>query len=1373
MSRADQGSAIPSAPSSPATTVDESRGASPPSTGYPEPSLALRNAGRYRPLRFHARGGLGEVFIAEDTELHREVALKEIQQRHVHDGRSRARFLMEAEITGRLEHPGVVPVYGLGSRDDGRPYYAMRFIRGDSLKDAIERFHAVKDQNLLSGERSVEFRKLLGRFIDVCNAIAYAHSRGVLHRDLKPGNVMLGEFGETLVVDWGLAKILSALPAADVNPPSDDVTLPLSFGSDRVETVSGAAVGTPAYMSPEQADGKLDQLGPATDVYGLGATLYCLLTGQSTVQGQDKNDALDRARRGDIAPPSEVRPDVPKALSAICMKALALRPADRYETPLTLAADLEHWLADEPVSAYGDPVLVRAARWARKHKPVVATAAAVLLTATVGLAAGMFYVKAEKDRTELARQGEQRQRTVAEANAERAEAAFAKAKEAVDKYLKEVAEDRQLKDTPGLHDLRKRLLTAAVPFFTWFTEQRPTEPRLRADQGWAFGRLASLQEELGDDSSALANRERHREICAQLVANYPEDATYQSDLGGALHNLATFLHREGVLDKARTLYEEAIGHAQIAVQAEPSNAMFRLHLSNHKHNLGALLAATDRLREAETAYGDALAIRRQLATDFPHGLEFRRVLAGSYLNMGALLSDTARPHEAESAYGEGLAIFKELVAEFPHQAEYRNELAGTFGNLAILHSERGEFRLAKANLEEAQQHHEVALKVNPQHPSYRQFYFIDLLALVSANAGLLDQPGATRAAEKIRDLGWDPASDALGAALALARCIPVVSGHDQLDARQRHSAVEFYGDQAMAMLRDAVAKGFNLREHRELMMQKGLEPLHSRDDFKKLLAELEGSYTNLGRHADAVKLHEETLALKKAKLGPDHPDTLASMDNLATSYAAVGRYADALKLYEETLQLCKAKLGPDHPNTLATMNNLSTSYAAVGRYASAVKLNEETLALMKAKLGPDHRDTLGSMNNLASSYDDLGRHADAVKLHEETLALRKAKLGPDHPHTLISMNNLANSYAKLGRQADALKLHKETLALRKANLGPDHPDTLQSMYNLANSYADLGRHAEALKLAEETLALQKAKLGPDHPDTLSTMHNLAHSYSALGRQADALKLHKETLALRKANLGPDHPDTLQSMYNLANSYADLGRHAEALKLAEETLALQKAKLGPDHPDTLSTMHNLAHSYSALGRHADALKLREETLGLQKAKLGLDHPDTLLSMGMLAGSLSQVDRGAEAVPIIDECVRRAAGKVVEPVLIPGVMDLRLRHFEKSKDSTGCRATAEMWEKLNRTDADSLYTGACMRAVTAAVVWVDPKTPGADATRLAKVEADKAMDWLRRAVAAGYKDVEHMRKEVDLGALRGREDFKMLLAELEAGKEKEKK
>jgi serine/threonine protein kinase/tetratricopeptide (TPR) repeat protein len=339
-----------------------------------------------------------------------------------------------------------------------------------------------------------------------------------------------------------------------------------------------------------------------------------------------------------------------------------------------------------------------------------------------------------------------------------------------------------------------------------------------------------------------------------------------------------------------------------------------------------------------------------------------------------------------------------------------------------------------------------------------------------------------------------------------------------------------------------------------------------------------------------------------------------------------------------------------------------------------------------AHLGPDHPDTLRSMNRLASIYYDLGQRAEALKLREETLGLCKAKLGPDHPDTLESMDSLAGSYANLGRHTEALKLQEETLAVRQAKLGADHADTLMSMNNLANRYYDLGRYAEACKLHEETLALRKAKLGPDNLDRLNSMNDLANAYSKLGRHTEALKLYEETLAIQKAKLAPDHPITLLSMNNLAFCYFASGRYAEARKLNEETLALRKAKLGFDHPDTLMSMNDLANAYLYLGQPAAALKLQEETLVLRKAKLGPDHPDTLMSM---------------------------------------------------------------------------YNIAC--------IYARMISKAADRDK----QTDVAMDSLKNAIAAGFKDLALLKKDTDIDALRDREDFKKLVADLEAKLAKEKK
>ena len=308
---------------------------------------------RFHILRKHASGGLGRVSLAYDRLLKREVALKEIRDSLADDAESRRRFFREAEITSQLEHPGVVPVYTLGQFENGRPFYVMRFIRGTSLQKAIDRFHFPTTEELLG--RVVTFRRLLRQFIDVCNTIAYAHSRGVLHRDIKPSNIMLGEFGETLVVDWGLMKSESSQTSEDSNGESSQC--------DR--TQDGAILGTPEFMSPEQAAGKNDELGPKSDIYSLGVTLHVLLTGRRpsdpTIQ---KRIVLD-CRFPDVIHNVQFR--IPPQLGAICQKAMAKKAEDRYQSATELAEDVERFLADEPVNASPEGIVQKLARLTRRH----------------------------------------------------------------------------------------------------------------------------------------------------------------------------------------------------------------------------------------------------------------------------------------------------------------------------------------------------------------------------------------------------------------------------------------------------------------------------------------------------------------------------------------------------------------------------------------------------------------------------------------------------------------------------------------------------------------------------------------------------------------------------------------------------------------------------------------------------------------------------------------------------------------------------------------------------------------------------------------------------------------------------------------------
>jgi WD40 repeat protein len=348
-----------------------------PPQGNAEESPRAPSQDRFELIKQHAWGGLGEVYVAFDHELNREVALKRLQERHAGSADSRIRFLLEAEITGGLEHPGIVPVYGMGMSDDGRPYYAMRFIRGQTMRAAIDEFHANTPAS--SEKWRTGLRHLLGRFIAVCNAVDYAHSRGVIHRDLKPTNVMLGKFGETLVVDWGLAK--ASQLCSQLSPGEERKLLPSSEAVSS-ETLPGSAIGTPGFMSPEQAEGRIADIGPASDIYTLGVTLYLLLAGCEPFDGKNVAELLSQVRKGEFRPPRERNPAVPAPLEAICKKAMRLLPKDRYPTCGAMVKDIQRWLDDEPVGAFAEPLSARLFRWMRGHR---------LLTARFGgLAAGLL-----------------------------------------------------------------------------------------------------------------------------------------------------------------------------------------------------------------------------------------------------------------------------------------------------------------------------------------------------------------------------------------------------------------------------------------------------------------------------------------------------------------------------------------------------------------------------------------------------------------------------------------------------------------------------------------------------------------------------------------------------------------------------------------------------------------------------------------------------------------------------------------------------------------------------------------------------------------------------------------------------------------------
>lgn len=349
---------------------------------------------RYTLLRKLGQGGLGIVWLARDENLQRYVALKEISREIAPSDAALEHFRREAEITGRLEHPSIVPIYQFG-RDEktGKSFYVMRFLGRRTLQDAIAEYHERRDSKL---EDSMVLHRLLAAFVSVCHAVEHAHARQIIHRDLKPSNVALDEFDQVTLLDWGLAKINDATGLYDVGGRTEPGDLH-SMGS----TAIGRVIGTPLYMAPEQASGRLEEVDALTDVYGLGGILYAILTGsgphQATVDSMETrvgaSDVLARIVADSITPPTKLTSNVPPELNAICLKALSAKPYLRYGSAAMLAEDVQRYIAGTPVIAYVAPMKRRVSRWMSKHPTLTQT---ILLMASMVIISGIIVGRTAK-----------------------------------------------------------------------------------------------------------------------------------------------------------------------------------------------------------------------------------------------------------------------------------------------------------------------------------------------------------------------------------------------------------------------------------------------------------------------------------------------------------------------------------------------------------------------------------------------------------------------------------------------------------------------------------------------------------------------------------------------------------------------------------------------------------------------------------------------------------------------------------------------------------------------------------------------------------------------------------------------------------------
>jgi serine/threonine-protein kinase len=713
------------------------------------PSAGIAAAGgqnqqaRFTRLRLHATGGMGRVWLARDERLRREVALKELRPELVSRQEVEQRFLAEARITGRLEHPGIVPIYEL-VRDGASDAYAMRFLRGRTLTEAIKAYHEKKRVAPAILERAA----LLQVFVTVCETVAFAHARGVWHRDLKGQNVLLGDFGEVIVLDWGLAKEASRAavpePADDASRLNDAVASSRAAGPDppatqadlpeSAVTLAGQIIGTPYYMSPEQAAGETARIDQRSDIYSLGAILYEILTGQvpftdqTTLSGEKSMEALlRRIRHEPPTRPRQLAPDAPVPLQAVCLRALAKDPADRYQSATELAQEVRRWLADEPVRAHKDAWNVRLGRWARRHRTMVASLGVFLSAIIVGLVVTTLLINHEKSRTEQARAKAVRN--------------FRKAQEAVDRYFMQVSEVRLL-DEPGMLPLRQELLASARDFYEDFAREHKNDVNSRRALGEARLKLARITRAMGDRAASLKMLEDAQGLFKELAAEHPEDESYELSLAQSYveHGFhSSRLHgrspeAEAELEKARSILKalvarnrsranrtelghvlnyivayhdafyqiddkaEAVKIAQKSEQAalavaalwkeladeEPDVPVRLKDLAGAYNNLANLYGNLRDQDKRKTYLDKALDLRLRLVKQNPHSMDFQENLAASYNNIGTYYTDTQKLAEAEKMLRESASIREKLVKENCQVVQFQQGLAKVYFNLGNL-----------------------------------------------------------------------------------------------------------------------------------------------------------------------------------------------------------------------------------------------------------------------------------------------------------------------------------------------------------------------------------------------------------------------------------------------------------------------------------------------------------------------------------------------------------------------------------------------------------------------------------------------------------------------------------------------------------------
>jgi tetratricopeptide (TPR) repeat protein/predicted Ser/Thr protein kinase len=939
----------------------------------------------YEGLEELGRGGMGVVYKARHTRLKRIVAVKMIRAGSQAGPEELARFRREAEAVAHLQHANIVQIYEVGEHQ-GQPYLSLEFVDGGSLEEKLAR-------SPLPAHQAAALVETLAR------AMYAAHQKGILHRDLKPANVLLMADGTPKITDFGLAKRLDV---------------------ESAQTRSGALIGTPSYMAPEQATWAVGPIGPPTDVYGLGAILYETLTGRPPFRGASILETLEQVRKEEPVAPGRLQPKLPRDLETICLKCLQKQPRHRYASAEALGDDLRRFLNGEAIRARPAPLWERAWKWTNRRPTAAALLGVSVLAAMILLMGWLQFtaqLKVERDA----------------ATKERDRA------EAVANFLVEAFRHPNPFAGGGEMTITDRLNQAAARLEQEFSHDPVTKAQLLDALGQTyFG--------LGLPAQAVGLLEQARTIRQTVLGvDHP-------DTLGTMSNLAVGYGAAGRLPEALPLFEETLQLRKAKLGPDHPDTLTSMH------NLATAYRVAGRLSEALPLHEETLQLTKaKLGPDHPSTLF-------SMSNLAQVYRATGRLKEALPLYEETLQLMKaKLGPDHPDTLTAMNNLAGVYMD-AGLHE-------ALPLLEEVLKL--MRTKLGPDHPN--TVTAMNSLAEVYRASGRLKEAlplyEATLQLRKAQ-LGPDHSDTltamnnlavAYGAADRLPEALPLYElalqlrkaklGPDHPDTlTSMNNLAEVY------RVIGRVPKALPLFEETLKLMKAKLGLDHP--DTLTSMNNLALAYQAANRLPEALPLHEETLKLRKAKLGLDHPSTLISMSNLASAYRVAGRLQEALPLLEATLQLRKAKLGPDHPDTLRSMNNLAVVYREAGRLKEALPLHEEALQGRKTKLGVDHPDTLQSMGNLAAAYQDAGKFAQSEALLSEALAQQRRKLPADSPELAATLATLGDCWLKQEKFAQAEPHLRECLTIRQKKR-PEHWSRAQTQSLLGASLVGQKKYAEA------------------------------------------------------------------------------------------------------------------------------------------------------------------------------------------------------------------------------------------------------------------------------------------------------------------------